>query len=468
MASDPDLDTARKKRQFLAGGGQMGAAIRAFDWSSTSLGDPACWPDSLRVVVRAMLTTNHPIFIFWGLEHICLYNDAYSASLGPEKHPSILGGPGRVAFDEIWHIIGPQIDLVMAGKGATWHVDHLVPSYRHGKLDEVYWTYSYSPIDDEAADNSVGGVLVICKETTGEVLARRERDELDRRLKMALSAGGGIGTWDWDVPANRVTADRNFATLYGVDPAFAAKGAPIETFFSGVHPLDLPRLQKAIEKAMSDGSLFREDYRLVQPDGSLRWVSAQGRCMLDDEGRCIRFPGVSFDITDRRKTQEELEIITADRELIIELAREQRALSDPDEIMRAAASRLGLRLGVDRAAHGDGLDARHLASLRRRHPRFAVRRDLHDRPAGRPPDRRQRRCVRPARFSPQRHVPLRAGCHLRADRPRRHLDRRHVRWQPDRARVVAGGDLPGRGGRGHDDRRGRARGGDDPAVASRD
>lgn len=118
---------------FLAGGGEMGALIRAYDWAASPLGPPEYWPQGLKTSLRTALTTRHPIFIFWGPQHVCFYNDGYRASLGPEKHPAILGARGREAFDELWDIIGPQIDLVMRGEGATWHENHLVPSYRNGR-----------------------------------------------------------------------------------------------------------------------------------------------------------------------------------------------------------------------------------------------------------------------------------------------------------------------------------------------
>ncbi|MGD9964978.1 MAG: HWE histidine kinase domain-containing protein [Hyphomonadaceae bacterium] len=162
---------------FLGGGGEMGERMRAFDWAAHPLGIPERWPQALRTAIRLMLSTNHPVFVFWGLEHFCFYNDAYSGSLGPEKHPGMLGARGRTMWEEIWPIIGPQIEQVMAGRGATWHEDHLVPIIRHGALQEVYWTYSYSPID--RADG-VGGVLVLCTETTERVLLqRRQQDEIN-------------------------------------------------------------------------------------------------------------------------------------------------------------------------------------------------------------------------------------------------------------------------------------------------
>lgn len=83
-----DDDVARR---FLNGGGFMGELIRAHDWAATPLGPPETWSDSLRTSLRILLTTNHPVFIFWGPDLICFYNDAYSRSLGPEKHPVILG-----------------------------------------------------------------------------------------------------------------------------------------------------------------------------------------------------------------------------------------------------------------------------------------------------------------------------------------------------------------------------------------
>lgn len=167
---------------FLLDGGRMGEEIRSKDWTRTPLGNPTTWPPELRTVVRLMLRTNHPMFVFWGEDLICLYNDAYSQSIGPERHPGALGQPGREVWEEIWDIIGPQIDQVMNRGGATWHVDHLVPITRHGGRDDVYWTYSYSPIDDPTAPNGVGGVLVICTETTARVLAeQRLKDELKAR-----------------------------------------------------------------------------------------------------------------------------------------------------------------------------------------------------------------------------------------------------------------------------------------------
>jgi two-component sensor histidine kinase len=164
---------------FLVGGGEMGALTRRYDWTNTPLGPPSGWPQSLKTAVRILLTSQHPMFIWWGPELIQFYNDAYRKTMGPERHPSALGQRGRDCWEEIWDIIGPQIEFVMAGKGATWHVDQLVPVTRHGRRQNVWWTYGYSPIDEAGR---VGGVLVVCNDVTDQHILTEEMREANLRL----------------------------------------------------------------------------------------------------------------------------------------------------------------------------------------------------------------------------------------------------------------------------------------------
>lgn len=178
---------------FLSGGGELGALTRAFDWSKTSIGSPDAWPQSLRVTVRLVLTSRHPMFIWWGPDLIQFYNDAYRETMGPERHPSALGAKGRECWEEIWDIIGPQIDYVLAGFGATWHEDQLVPVTRYGRRENVWWTYSFGPIDLE---DKVGGVLVVCRDVTSEHIAREAlnliNEELKHRVKNTLAVLGAV------------------------------------------------------------------------------------------------------------------------------------------------------------------------------------------------------------------------------------------------------------------------------------
>ncbi len=184
----------------------MGALMRSHDWSSTPLGEPGVWPQSLRTAVRLMLSTRHPVYIWWGPQLPCFYNDGHRLSIGSERHPSSLGRPAREVWDEIWPLISPQIEHVMSGNGSTWQENQLVTITRNGIREDTYWTYSYGPIDDEEAPGGIGGVLVICTETSLHVRNAQRFADSESRLQLALSGGRVIGTWDWDVPSDRVVA----------------------------------------------------------------------------------------------------------------------------------------------------------------------------------------------------------------------------------------------------------------------
>lgn len=175
--------------EFLAGGGEMGELIRAYDWSSTPVGVPEHWPQSLRLTVRLMLNSQHPMFIWWGEDLIQFYNDGYRKTMGPEMHPAALGAKGRQSWANIWDIIGPQIEYVMAGKGATWHENQMVPINRHGGLQNVWWTYGYSPID---VDDKVGGALVVCTDVTRQHLLTEELKSRNQRLAQQFEAAPGF------------------------------------------------------------------------------------------------------------------------------------------------------------------------------------------------------------------------------------------------------------------------------------
>ncbi|MDE0877734.1 MAG: PAS domain-containing protein [Sphingomonas bacterium] len=154
-----------------------------------------------------------------------------------------------------------------------------------------------------------------------------------------------IGSWEWDVVADRVTADPTFAALYGVDATTAMTGAPLSAFFGNVHPDDIPRVRKQIALALKQGGPFDADYRLCRPNGRAVWVSARGFCHHDDAGRPVRFPGVSFDIDmDRR---------AADRmAALVKLGDELRQPGDPADLAFASARLLGETLEVSRAGYG--------------------------------------------------------------------------------------------------------------------
>src|SRR5262245_5735202 len=153
----------------LAGEGEMGARIRAFDWSRTPLGPIEAWPTSLRGVVSLCLRSRFQHAIYWGAELILLYNDAERDVLGA-MHPRVLGRPAAEILAGNWDVLGPMMRGVLQGREATWSVDQELRLNRRGAIEESFFTYSYSPIPD---DGGVGGVLLVSFETTERVLAER-------------------------------------------------------------------------------------------------------------------------------------------------------------------------------------------------------------------------------------------------------------------------------------------------------
>ncbi len=177
---DVDVKPLKKKYNFLSGGGEMGSLTRLKDWCKTPLGPIETWPQSLRTALGILLNCKFPMFLWWGPELVCFYNDAYRPSLGKDgKHPAILGLGAKEAWPEIWDIIKPLIAQVMDGGEATWNEDQLIPIYRNGKIEDVYWTFSYSPVNNESG--KVGGVLVTCSETTEKVNTLKSLEESNRR-----------------------------------------------------------------------------------------------------------------------------------------------------------------------------------------------------------------------------------------------------------------------------------------------
>ena len=168
---------AGSAERIFAGDGEMRALCRAFDWAATPLGPVVQWSQSLRTTVATLLASRSPMFLWWGSELIQIYNDAYRPSFGEGgRHPRALGARGRDFWTDIWAVIGPQIAQVMSGGDAIWQEDRYIPIERNGQIEDVWWTYSYSPVLDD--DGSIGGTLVVCQETTNRVLVERQRERL--------------------------------------------------------------------------------------------------------------------------------------------------------------------------------------------------------------------------------------------------------------------------------------------------
>ena len=162
----------------------MGARIRSFPWADSVLGPVEQWPESLKTAVRICLASRYPIVIWWGKSALTqFYNDAYIPMLGASKHPEFLGQSARDCWNEIWHIVGPMVESVFETGKATWSEDFLLVLKRNLPREECYFTFSYSPLPDDAG--SIQGIFCAVTETTGRVIG-------ERRLRTLRDMGGLI------------------------------------------------------------------------------------------------------------------------------------------------------------------------------------------------------------------------------------------------------------------------------------
>jgi PAS domain S-box-containing protein len=228
---------------FLEGGGEMGALMRAKDWASTPLGAVHSWPQSLRTAVSILLNSRYPMFIFWGPQLIKIYNDGYRPIPG-DKHPWALGRPGMEVWPEIWSDIGPMVERVVQRGEATWSEDLRLFMKRRGFPEEVFFTFSYSPIRDESG--GVGGMFCACTETTLKVQGER-RLKLLRDLAAAGAEARTVG--DACTAAMQVLAgspaDVPFALVYLLEEG-GARLAASAGVAAGDAPGDWPLGEKAL------------------------------------------------------------------------------------------------------------------------------------------------------------------------------------------------------------------------------
>ena len=293
----------------IFGTGEMAERTRAFDWSQTSVGPIDQWPEALLITVNTMLATRHPMFLWWGKDLVQFYNDAYRPSLGADKHPRALGQNGIECWPEIWPIIGPQIEAVMTSGQATWHEDQLVPIFRNGNLEDVYWTYGYSPVRD--AGGKICGTLVVSTETTDRFLAQQRQLTSQKQYKALFElASDAIFVANLD---GRVTeANHAACKLLGYTRAELLQ----LSYADIVAPSERPRLWSARDTLLN-GGVSVEEWHLVAKSGSSLATEISAAILPDG-----RWQAFVRDITDRKRLEQERS------RLIKELQQQHERLAD--------------------------------------------------------------------------------------------------------------------------------------------
>jgi PAS domain S-box-containing protein len=273
--------------------------MRRLDWSASPLGPPKGWPASLRTVVGLMLACRFPMFVAWGPGLGFLYNDGYEPILGA-KHPHAMGRPFREVWAEIWPDIAPLIDRALAGE-ATWAENMHLVMERHGYPEETWYTFSYSPVRDETG--AIAGMFCTCTETTGQLLADRQRAAAEAALRESearfrtMADHAPVMIWTTDPDGHCAYLNRRWYEFTGQAPG-AGEGFG---WLDAMHPADRPRAGASFRKANTARAPFMSDYRLRRADGSFAFVLDTAAPRFGEQGEYLGYIGSVIDISDRQQ-----------------------------------------------------------------------------------------------------------------------------------------------------------------------
>jgi two-component system sensor histidine kinase VicK len=285
-------------------GGEMGALMRSTNWDASPLGPPHTWPQSLQLTLGILLHSRFPMFLWWGPDLICFYNDAYRPSLGTTgKHPGLLGKRAEEGWHEIWHIIQPLIQQVMSKGEGVWFEDQLVPIERNGAIEDVWWTFSYSPVLGESGQ--IAGVLVVCTETTTRLLTKKKMEEAENRYRELIT----------NLPIAVYTIDKDgYIDLYNEACLQLWGQAPRKketrwVGFQAIYDLTGNRVNPdnyPIALALKEDRYLEVEAFMQRPDGSMRHVIAHPKPIHDNLGNVTGAMNVIIDVTDRKLTESAL------------------------------------------------------------------------------------------------------------------------------------------------------------------
>ena len=337
---------------FLPPGGATGAEIRARDWSETPLGPPEGWPPSLRSALSLMLSCPTAMFLAWGPDLLCFYNDAYRPILG-YRLAMALGRPFREVWASIWDDIGPLVDATLAGESQKL-TDVMLDLSREGRPERSWWSFTYSPVLDDSG--AINGLFCVTAETTERVLGEARLRESEDHFRHTVELNPQV-PWTCDPDGNITSYSNRWLELTGQAP-----GEPDGSGWAkALHPDDVPWTMSVFANCLASGEPVDVDYRIrVAATGEYRWMRARARPRRNEGGGIVRWYGVVEDIHDRWLAEDRLREANETLERRVAEALAQRKLwADVFETTDALVGALdpGFRLLAANRAFSDGFAA---------------------------------------------------------------------------------------------------------------
>ena len=219
--------------------------------------------------------------------------------------------------------------------GEPWEGDWHAPR-RDGS--RVWVHVANTPVLD--AEDRLIGMLGVSVDITEAKRAEQALQESEERLRMALRAGG-MGTWTWDVLTGTVTWSEDLERIHGLQPG--TFGGTFEDFQRDMHPEDRADVLASVERSVNEDAPYVFDYRIVRPDGSVRWLSVRGSVFRDEAGKPLRMAGVGTDITERKEAERALQVQFAVARVLAEAQSVEEA---SPQLIQEMAQSLGWEVGA--------------------------------------------------------------------------------------------------------------------------
>src|SRR5271170_1865946 len=308
IESSVQRKTESNPEGLIRGNSRMAELVRIHDWRLTTLGRIEHWPENLLLSANLMLSCAFPSLVFWGKELVQLYNDAFIPLLA-ERHPSGLGQTARECWADAWQIVGPNLKRVMKDGETVFHETTVVPIVRDGRLQDIRWTYSYSPIFGPGGDAL--GVLVVCQDITREMTAAQQLQESGERTRENAKRLGELAAIIESSDDVILSKDLDGTIKSWNDAAARLFGYSSEEMIGAsilkLIPEHLHSDEKTIIESIRAGRRIEhfETVRLAK-DGRLIDVSLSVSPIKDKEGRVIGASKILRDVSGRKRMEQSL------------------------------------------------------------------------------------------------------------------------------------------------------------------
>jgi diguanylate cyclase (GGDEF)-like protein/PAS domain S-box-containing protein len=302
-----------ERPNWPVGRGEMEGLIHAYDWSATSLGPLAAWPQSLKTTVDILLHSPAPMALFWGADGITIYNNAYAEFAGA-MHPALLGSTMLEAWPWDREFAANVLRAGLAG-GSLSYRDQEFALYRNGKTEHVWLNLDYSPVLED--NGKPAGILAILLDNTEKVRAENTLRDSEEHFRLALK----------NSPLVVFTQDKALRYTWVFNPRLGYSihdilGKTDDTLHSMEVASSLIKLKRRV---LDSGSGAREEVK-VSRDGHDYFYDLTIEPLRDAHGEIVGIACAAMDVTERREAEQAR--TTAEKAL----ARQTRQLMDAQRL----------------------------------------------------------------------------------------------------------------------------------------